>query len=109
MRGDSSARSDECPCWSAGSGTAVASPASSNYLPLHLKRAIWNGVTKDELIELITHLAFYAGWPPANTAIGIARQVFTDSERLSLYSFNARKIDHGHHTSRLTALSEGTG
>ena len=32
-----------------------------------------NGVTKDELIELITHLAFYAGWPSANTAVNIAR------------------------------------
>ena len=35
----------------------------TNELPFHLKRALENGVTKDELIELITHLAFYAGWP----------------------------------------------
>src|SRR3954462_4133586 len=49
----------------------------TNELPFHLKRAVENGVTKDELIELITHLAFYAGWPSASTAIGIARQVFS--------------------------------
>jgi carboxymuconolactone decarboxylase family protein len=40
-----------------------------NELPFHLGRALENGVTKDELIELITHLAFYGGWPAANTAV----------------------------------------
>ena len=48
----------------------------TNELPFHLTRALENGVTGDELSELITHLAFYAGWPAANTAVGIARQVF---------------------------------
>ena len=42
----------------------------------HLARARANGVTEDELIEAITHLAFYAGWPNAVTAIGVAREVF---------------------------------
>jgi 4-carboxymuconolactone decarboxylase len=51
----------------------------TNELPFHLTRALENGVTKDELVELITHLAFYAGWPPASTAVGIARQVFADA------------------------------
>jgi 4-carboxymuconolactone decarboxylase len=51
----------------------------TNELPFHLKRAIDNGVGRDELIELITHLAFYSGWPTANTAVGIARQVFQDT------------------------------
>ena len=37
----------------------------TNELPHHVKRALDNGVTRDELIELITHLAFYAGWPNA--------------------------------------------
>jgi 4-carboxymuconolactone decarboxylase len=50
----------------------------TNELPFHLGRAMENGVTKDELIEVITHLAFYAGWPTANTAITIARNVFAD-------------------------------
>jgi 4-carboxymuconolactone decarboxylase len=36
-------------------------------------------VSKDELIELITHLAFYAGWPPVSTAVAIARKVFADA------------------------------
>jgi 4-carboxymuconolactone decarboxylase len=50
-----------------------------NELPFHLNYALQNGVTQQELIELITHLAFYAGWPSANTAVGIARKVFADT------------------------------
>ena len=42
----------------------------------HLARALANGVTKDEISELITHLAFYAGWPAAMTAALIAKEVF---------------------------------
>jgi 4-carboxymuconolactone decarboxylase len=42
----------------------------------HLVRARDNGVTRAEVIETITHLAFYAGWPNAVTAIGVAREVF---------------------------------
>jgi 4-carboxymuconolactone decarboxylase len=42
----------------------------------HMVRARDNGITEDELIETITHLAFYAGWPSAVTAIGVARDVF---------------------------------
>lgn len=49
-----------------------------NELPFHLKFAQRNGVTRDELIEAITHLAFYAGWPTASTAVGIARKVFAE-------------------------------
>jgi 4-carboxymuconolactone decarboxylase len=51
----------------------------TNELPFHLKRALENGVTKDELIELITHLAFYAGWPTASTAVAVARKVFAEA------------------------------
>jgi 4-carboxymuconolactone decarboxylase len=52
----------------------------TNELPFHLAKALENGVTKDELIEVITHLAFYSGWPTANTAIAIARKVFGELE-----------------------------
>jgi 4-carboxymuconolactone decarboxylase len=52
----------------------------TNELPFHLGKALENGVTKDDLIELITHLAFYAGWPTANTAVAIARKVFGAAE-----------------------------
>jgi 4-carboxymuconolactone decarboxylase len=42
----------------------------------HLQRARDNGVTQDEIIEMITHLAFYAGWPSAMTAIMMAKELF---------------------------------
>ena len=41
----------------------------------HLVKARENGVTQEEVIETITHLALYAGWPNAVTAIGVAREV----------------------------------
>ena len=47
-----------------------------NELPFHVARAMDNGVTRAELIELITHLAFYSGWPTANTAMQIMQNVF---------------------------------
>jgi 4-carboxymuconolactone decarboxylase len=42
----------------------------------HLQRALDNGVTKDEISEMITHLAFYAGWPAAMSAAAIAKDIF---------------------------------
>jgi 4-carboxymuconolactone decarboxylase len=47
-----------------------------NQLRSHLARARDTGVTEQELIEAITHLAFYAGWPSAVTAVVVAREVF---------------------------------
>jgi 4-carboxymuconolactone decarboxylase len=52
----------------------------TNELPFHLKKALENGVTRDEIIEVITHLAFYSGWPTANTAVTIAERVFNESK-----------------------------
>jgi 4-carboxymuconolactone decarboxylase len=45
-------------------------------LPGHLRRAIDNGVTQDELVEVITHLAFYSGWPTAMSAVTTAKKLF---------------------------------
>jgi 4-carboxymuconolactone decarboxylase len=42
----------------------------------HLNRALDNGVTKDEIAEVITHMAFYSGWPTAANAVQVAKQVF---------------------------------
>ncbi len=49
-------------------------------LRVHLARALSNGVTKDEISELITHLAFYSGWPTAMSAAGLAKTVFEEQE-----------------------------
>jgi len=44
----------------------------------HIRRALVNGVTRDELVEVITHLALYAGWPAAMSAAAIANEVFDE-------------------------------
>lgn len=45
----------------------------------HLTRALHNGLSKEELSELITHVAFYAGWPAAMSAANIAKGVFEEN------------------------------
>jgi 4-carboxymuconolactone decarboxylase len=43
----------------------------------HMALARANGLSNDEIVETLTHLAFYAGWPNAITAAGVAREVFS--------------------------------
>src|SRR5271166_2685904 len=47
-------------------------------MPYHFNRALDNGVKPREISEIITHLAFYAGWANAMSAIAVAKDVFTD-------------------------------
>src|SRR4051795_1044735 len=56
--------------------TALITGGNAEQLTFHLQYAKDNGVTETELIEAITHLAFYAGWPKAMTAITVAKDVF---------------------------------
>lgn len=49
----------------------------SDQLRFHLRKAVENGVKVQELIEVITHLAFYSGWPNAMSAILIAKELFS--------------------------------
>jgi 4-carboxymuconolactone decarboxylase len=46
----------------------------------HTRRALANGVTREEIGELITHLAFYAGWPSAIAAANVVKQVFEEAK-----------------------------
>jgi 4-carboxymuconolactone decarboxylase len=55
---------------------ALISGGDAEQLRFHLGRAKENGVTETELVEAVTHLAFYAGWPKAMTAASVAKQVF---------------------------------
>lgn len=48
-------------------------------LPFHLRRAQNNGIGHDTLAELITHMAFYAGWPNAASALTVLRAVLHDA------------------------------
>lgn len=56
--------------------TALIALNRTEQLRFHLERAVENGLTKEELVEVITQMAFYAGWPNAVTAIAVAREVF---------------------------------
>jgi 4-carboxymuconolactone decarboxylase len=55
---------------------ALITGGNTQQLPGHLQRAKENGLTETELKEVIIHLAFYAGWPRAMSAIQEAKQVF---------------------------------
>jgi 4-carboxymuconolactone decarboxylase len=59
--------------------TALVALYRTEQMPFHLRRALDNGVTKDEIVEVITHLAFYAGWPNAMTAMNLAKEVLGDT------------------------------
>jgi 4-carboxymuconolactone decarboxylase len=56
--------------------TALIAMNRLEQLPGHMTRALDNGVTKEEVVELITHLAFYSGWPNSMSALSVARRVF---------------------------------
>lgn len=58
--------------------TALAVIGQSEQLRGHLWRALDNGVTKEEIIELVTHLAFYCGWANAGSAALVAKRVFEE-------------------------------
>ena len=58
---------------------ALTTGGNTEQLTHHLGRAKENGVTEEELIEAITHLAFYAGWPKAFSAMAVAKQLFAGS------------------------------
>lgn len=49
-------------------------------MDFHFPKAIENGVTQDEIVELVTHLAFYSGWPSAFNAANRALAIFGKQE-----------------------------
>ncbi|MBF4600597.1 carboxymuconolactone decarboxylase family protein [Frigoribacterium sp. VKM Ac-1396] len=53
---------------------------NTDQLRFHLGHAVENGVTQDELVEAITHVTLYAGWPRGMAAMGVAKALFTDEE-----------------------------
>ncbi|HEY0479958.1 MAG TPA: carboxymuconolactone decarboxylase family protein [Kofleriaceae bacterium] len=55
---------------------ALVAGGKTEQMSFHFPRAIENGVTEEEIIEMITHLAFYVGWPSAMSAVGKAKELF---------------------------------
>ena len=56
--------------------SALVAAGQVAQVPYHLGRAMDNGLTQEQAAEAITHLAFYAGWPNAFSAMPIAKDVF---------------------------------
>lgn len=57
---------------------ALIASGKTEQIPFHLNRAMDNGLTEAQVSEVITHLAFYAGWPNAMSALPVAREVLAN-------------------------------
>jgi 4-carboxymuconolactone decarboxylase len=55
---------------------ALVATGKTEQMNFHFPRAIENGVRQEELIEAITHLAFYVGWPSAMSAVTKIKELF---------------------------------
>src|SRR3989441_3228022 len=60
---------------------ALVAIGKTEPMSFHFPRAIENGVTQEELVELITHLAFYVGWPNAMSAVTRAKELFASESK----------------------------
>lgn len=58
----------------------ISQGITDNSLSFHLQEAKKNGITRSEAAEIITHIAFYAGWPKAWAAFNLAKNVWKDEE-----------------------------
>ncbi|MBS6474942.1 MAG: carboxymuconolactone decarboxylase family protein [Clostridiales bacterium] len=73
--------------WNNGKGNRVtvtalmASGILDSSLQFHIQNAKNHGVAKEEMAELLTHAAFYAGWPKAWAALRMAKAVYTEGEK----------------------------
>jgi 4-carboxymuconolactone decarboxylase len=56
---------------------ALIAGGNTEQLSFHLNKARENGLTESEIVEVITHLAFYCGWPRAMSAIMVAKGIFS--------------------------------
>ncbi|MCY8034310.1 carboxymuconolactone decarboxylase family protein [Bacillus sonorensis] len=57
--------------------SSLITGGNTEQLGFHLNKAKENGISEEELIEVIIHLAFYAGWPKAMSAIMVAKELFS--------------------------------
>jgi 4-carboxymuconolactone decarboxylase len=59
---------------------ALIATGKTEQMGFHFPNAIKNGVTQAELVEMITHLAFYVGWPSAMSAVSRAKELLTSQD-----------------------------
>ena len=61
--------------------TLVGKGILDSSLKYHILNAKNNGVSKEEMSEILTHIAFYAGWPNAWAALRFAKEVYEENEK----------------------------
>ncbi|WP_062464158.1 carboxymuconolactone decarboxylase family protein [Demequina soli] len=59
--------------------TSLVTGGNIEQLKAHIPMGLANGLTQDQIVEAITHVAFYTGWPRAVSALTLAKQLFQDS------------------------------
>jgi 4-carboxymuconolactone decarboxylase len=59
---------------------ALIATGKTEQMDFHFPRALENGVTEEEIVEMITHLAFYVGWPSAMSAVNRAKALFAKED-----------------------------
>ena len=59
--------------------TCLVAGYRHNELGFHVKKGLENGLKRSEIVEAVTQIAFYAGWPPAMTALPILKKVFEEA------------------------------
>lgn len=57
--------------------TALISGGNFEQLKYHIQKGRENGISKEEIAEIITHIAFYAGWPKAWSAFNVAKEIYS--------------------------------
>jgi 4-carboxymuconolactone decarboxylase len=82
-------------------------------LPFYLNRALDNGVKPGEIAEIITHLAFYSGWPNAMAAVNAAKPVFAErhvkADQLPQAKVELLPLDKDAENKRATTVEENFG
>jgi len=90
--------------------SALVAGGHTAQMPGHFNRALDNGVKPVEITALITHLAFYSGWPNAISAMGVAKKVFKQrgirTEQFRLTSRNQLPVDEVKEAERKAAVDK---
>lgn len=61
--------------------SALVANGQTAQIPYHLGRAMDNGLTQDQASEVLTHIAFYAGWPCAFSALPVVKEIFEKRQK----------------------------
>jgi 4-carboxymuconolactone decarboxylase len=92
---------------------ALLASGQTAQMTAHIKLGLDNGVKPAEITGLITHLAFYSGWPNAMSAVGVAKQVFTerglDPDQITPPPSEPLKLDEDSEAKRRAAVQGSVG